>query len=210
MPTIAADNNRRSSRVIVVRLNLAHVFAWACAKRSSDHGQNPSEPRGGSHDKTGGMTILRASTISWPLLAVAAGALSLTACKKSPESTPPDSSGGEISHADDNGGDADDDSDAAPEFLTADVFEDVVNAKTSDVTDCFAAAKEAKPDLGGKLMLEFTIDGTGKVSAVKSEAGSTVNDPGLLTCVTDKAKAWPFPKTRSGEPMTLPFSFNLS
>ena len=85
-----------------------------------------------------------------------------------------------------------------------------MNAKTSDVTDCFAAAKEAKPDLGGKLMLEFTIDGTGKVSTVKTEDASAVKDPGLTTCVIDKAKTWEFPKTRDGQPMTLPYAFNLS
>jgi hypothetical protein len=144
------------------------------------------------------------------MLAMATGAVNLAGCKKSSDTTAPDDgSGGEVSKPEDNDGDAAQE-DSAPEFLTVDVFEDVVNAKTSDVTDCFAAAKEKKPDLGGKLMLEFTIDGTGKVSAVKTEAGSTVNDPGLTTCVTDKAKAWPFPKTRDGEPMTLPFAFNLS
>ena len=137
--------------------------------------------------------------------------LTLAACKKSSDTTPPDdSAGGDVSQAGDDGGDAAPEEDSAPEFLTVDVFEDVVNQKTSDVTDCFAAAKEKKPDLGGKLMLEFTIDGTGKVSEVKTESGSTVNDPGLTTCVTDKAKTWPFPKTRDGQPMTLPFSFNLT
>lgn len=161
------------------------------------------------HDRTGGMTT-RAS-ISWPLLVVAAGALTLAACKKSSDTKAPDGSdGGEISHADDNGGDAAPEEDSPPEFLTVDVFEDVVNSKTGDVTDCFAAAKEKKPDLGGKLMLEFTIDGTGKVSAVKTESASTVNDPGLTTCVTDKAKTWSFPKTRDGQPMTLPYAFNLT
>ena len=160
------------------------------------------------HDKTAGMTT-RAS-ISWPLLVVAAGALTLTACKKSSDTTAPDDGGGEVSQAGDNGGDAAAEEDSAPEFLTVDVFEDVVNQKTGDVTDCFAAAKEKKPDLGGKLMLEFTIDGTGKVSAVKTEPGSTVNDPGLTTCVTDKARTWSFPKTRDGQPMTLPYSFNLT
>jgi hypothetical protein len=159
------------------------------------------------HDKTAGMTT-RAS-ISWPLLVVAAGALTLAACKKSSDTTAPDS-GSDVSQPEDNGGDAAPEEDSAPEFLTVDVFEDVVNQKTSDVTDCFAAAKEKKPDLGGKLMLEFTIDGTGKVSEVKTESGSTVNDPGLTTCVTDKARTWAFPKTRDGQPMTLPYSFNLT
>jgi len=171
----------------------------------------PWDPRRGLRDKTAGMTTLRRSSISWSLLAVAAGALTLAACKKADDSKPPEDGGG-VSHAEDNGGDApaDADDDAAPEFLTVDVFEDVMNAKTGEVTECFAAAKEKTPVLGGKLMLEFTIDGTGKVSAVKTEDASTVKDPGLTTCVTDKAKAWEFPKTRDGQTMTLAFAFNLS
>ncbi len=157
------------------------------------------------------MTTLRRSSISWPLLAVAAGALTLAACKKADDTKAPGEDGGGISHAEDNGGDAPaDETDEAPDFLTVDVFEDVMNAKTGEVTDCFAAAKEKTPALGGKLMLEFTIDGTGKVSAVKTEDASTVKDDGLTTCVTDKAKSWEFPKTRDGQTMTLAFAFNLS
>lgn len=163
------------------------------------------------HDRTGGMTTLRRSSISWSLLAVAVGALTLAACKKSSDTTAPDDGGGEVSQGDGGGSEAPaDDSDSAPEFLTVDVFEDVMNAKGGDVTDCFTAAKEAKPELGGKLMLEFTIDGTGKVSAVKTEDASAVKDAGLTTCVTDKAKTWEFPKTRDGQPMVLAYAFNLS
>ena len=132
----------------------------------------------------------------------------MTGCKKAPDSQAPADTP-EV-REEDRSGAAEDEDDAAPQVLTVDVFEDVVNTRTSDVTDCFAAAKEAKPELSGKLMLEFTIDGAGKVVEVKNEAGSTVNDPGLTTCVTDKAKAWPFPATRDGQPMTLPYTFNLS
>ena len=69
------------------------------------------------------MTTLRRSSISWSLLAVAAGALTLAACKKSSDTkTPDDGSGGDVSQADAGGNDAPDDSaDSAPEFLTVDV-----------------------------------------------------------------------------------------
>lgn len=158
------------------------------------------------------MTIApRTSKTSWPLLAVAASALALAACKKDQDTAPPDD-GGSPAGSDAGAGAGDDDSsdDAAAEFLTVDAFEETIGEKTGDVTDCFAAAKEKKADLGGKLALEFTIGGDGKVSEIKVEPGSTVNDPDLTACVTDKAKAWQFPKTRDGAPMTLPYSFNLS
>ncbi len=153
------------------------------------------------------MTTLRASN-PWPLLALAAGALTLTACKKSPETAPPDSSAGE--HAGDQGGDASEADAAAPEVLTVDVFEEIVDKHKGDVTDCYAAAKEARADLAGKLTIDFTIDGAGKVSGIKVDPASTLKDDGLNTCVGDKAKAWEFPKTRDGEPMVLPYSFSFS
>ena len=151
------------------------------------------------------MTIARSITTS--LLAVA---VVLTACKKDADSKPPlDDGGGQVTNPEDNGGDA---SEAPSEdFLTVDAFEETITSKQGDVVDCYSAAKEAKPALaGGKLALEFTIDGQGKVSAIKPEPGGTIDDPGLTACVTDKAKGWQFPKTRDGNTMTLPYSFNLS
>jgi hypothetical protein len=159
------------------------------------------------------MTTPRAPSISWPLLAVLAGGLTLTACKKSADPQTPDGEKGEVGdadHAGDQGGDASADDDAAPEFLTVDVFEEIVDKHKGDVSDCYATAKEAKADLAGKLVLDFTIDGTGKVSAVKVDPASTLKDEGVNTCVDGKAKTWEFPKTRDGKDMILPYSFNLS
>jgi hypothetical protein len=155
------------------------------------------------------MTTLRASK-SWSLLAVMAGALTLTACKKSTDTAPPDSTADATDHAGDQGGDASEADDAAPEFLTVDVFEEIVDKHKNDVTDCYATAKEAKADLAGKLSVDFTIDGTGKVSEIKVDPTSTLKDDALNTCVSDKVKAWEFPKTRDGKPMILPYSFSFS
>ena len=158
------------------------------------------------------MTTLRGTSISWPLLAVLASGLTLTACKKADSQTLDGEKGevGEEKHAGDQGGDASAEDDAAPEFLTVDVFEEIVDKHKSDVSDCYATAKEAKPELAGKLSLDFTIDGTGKVSEVKVDPASTLKDDGVNACVSDKAKSWSFPKTRDGQSMTLPYSFNLS
>lgn len=163
-------------------------------------------------DRTAVMTTLRATSISWPLLAVLASGLTLTACKKAADSQTPDGSGevGDAGHAGDQGGDASDADEGAPEVLTVDAFEEIVDKHKGDVSDCYATAKEAKADLAGKLVLDFTVDGTGKVSEVKVDPASTLKDDGLNTCVSDKVKTWEFPKTRDGESMTLPYSFNLS
>ena len=157
------------------------------------------------------MTIVqRFTSTSWPLLAVAAGALALAACKKQQDAQPPDDGAAAGAEGGESPLDANYNDDPAPDFLTVDLFEETIDNNKGDVTDCFATAKETKPDLGGKLALEFTIGGDGKVTDVKVESGSTINDPGLTTCVTDKAKTWQFAKTRDGQPMVLPYSFNLS
>lgn len=152
------------------------------------------------------MTTLRSSSAtSWTLLAVAV--LATAACKKQPDTQAPDdqAGGGEVSKP----ADSEPADDAAPEVLTVDVFEETVQGKTGDVTDCLAKARESKPDLAGKLVYDFTIAGDGKVSEVKPDPASTLKDDGMNACVIEKAKAWQFPKTRDGEPMTLPYTFSM-
>ena len=85
-----------------------------------------------------------------------------------------------------------------------------MQSKNGDVGDCFAAAREAKADLAGKLTYDFTVDGEGKVSEIKLDPASAIKDEGLDNCVREKAKGWSFPKTRDGKSMTLNYGFNLS
>lgn len=146
----------------------------------------------------------------WPLLAVLASALSLPACKKQEDSKPPGDAADPGDDADGGGGGGNIPDDDGPDFLTADVFEETVQDKSGDVTDCYAKAKETRPDLAGKLSLDFTIGGDGSVTDVKTDPGSTINDADLNACVLEKTKSWKFPRTRDGNPMTLPFSFNMS
>ena len=145
-------------------------------------------------------------------LFLALGLLSLGACKKQADSSPPDgdkadqgggSGGGE--QAGDQGGDAE----AGEEFLSVDGFEETMQGKQGDVADCFAQAKEAKPDLSGKLALDITVGGDGSVSAVKFDDASTIKEASITSCVEEKAKGWKFAKTRDGKEMTLPYSLNL-
>lgn len=149
---------------------------------------------------------------SWSLFSVLVGALALTACKKDGDAKPPEDSGEVADDADGGGGGGGggDAEDEAPEFLTVDVFEDTLNSKSSEVADCFAKAKESKPDLGGTLALDFTVGGDGVITEVKHDGSSTIKDDGLNACVLEKAKGWKFPKTRKGDPMTLPFKFTMN
>lgn len=146
-------------------------------------------------------------------LFLALGLLSLGACKKQADSSPPDGDkadqgggdGGGEQAGDQGGGDAA----AGEEFLSVDGFEETMQGKQGDVADCFAQAKEAKPDLSGKLSLDITIGGDGSVSAVKFDDASTIKEASITACVEEKAKGWKFAKTRDGKDMTLPYSLNL-
>lgn len=154
------------------------------------------------------------STSSLSLLTVLAGALALSACKKEGgDAKPPEDSGGEAA---DGGGGGDDgagggggDEPSQPDFLTVDVFEETLQAKSSDVSDCYNKAKEAKADLAGKLALDFTVGGDGVITDVKADPNSTIKDDGLNACVLEKAKTWKFPKTRDGQPMTLAYTYSM-
>lgn len=148
---------------------------------------------------------------SWTLLALVAGALATTACKKSADTQPPEVSAKPDDADDADGGGGGDASEAAePEFLTVNDFEDTMQGKNGDIGDCFAKAREAKPELAGKLAYDFTVGGDGKISEIKPDPASTLKDEGLDKCVREKASTWTFPKTRDGQPMTLPYTFNLS
>lgn len=175
-------------------------------------GARRPQPRGragrGAHDKVAAMTTQRST--SWTLLALVASALATTACnKKNADTQPPEAKeAASDDSAADRGGDASEPEE--PEFLTVNDFEDAMQGKNSDIGECFATAREAKPGLAGKLAYDFTIGGDGKVSDIKPDPASTIKDPGLDKCVREKANGWSFPKTRDGQPMTLPYAFNLS
>jgi hypothetical protein len=156
--------------------------------------------------------VMMTPKASWSLFSVLVGALALSACKKDGDAKPPEDGGsGDVADSgggDGGGGGGGDEPDEA-EFLTVDVFEETLQSKTDDVAECFGKAKESKPDLGGTLMLDFTVGGDGVVTEVKTDPASTIKDDGLNACVLEKAKTWKFPKTRKGEPMTLPFKFSM-
>ena len=147
-------------------------------------------------------------------LALCLIALAPAGCKKGSTTTPDgDSPGGDAAaDANDRAGDGNDGGYDGPreDVLTVDSFEETMQSKQGDVADCFAQAKESKPDLAGKLALDVTVAGDGSVSSVKFDEGSSIKEASITTCIEGKAKGWKFPKTRDGSEMTLPYALNLS
>lgn len=149
--------------------------------------------------------------ITRALCLLALGLAVTTGCKKDSTTTPDgDSPGGAVAGGSDDGDGGGGGYDGPrEEVLTVDSFEETMQGKQGEVADCFAQAKEAKPDLAGKLALDITVGGDGSVSSVKFDEGSSITEASITACVEEKAKGWRFPKTRDGDEMTLPYSLNL-
>ena len=84
----------------------------------------------------------------------------------------------------------------------------VVSAGKNDIKTCYDTQLKSKPDLAGKVEVNFEIDSKGKVS--KASVGkSTMKDKTVETCIVDTVKKWTFPKPK-GEgivKVTYPFVF---
>lgn len=126
------------------------------------------------------------------------------ACKKSGESAAPTDEASDDGDRDGDDADEGDDDDAAAEAtLNHGSFEEAIGERMGEVSEC------ATPELDGTLSLTFTIAGDGSVEKTEVAEGSTLTDAAFIDCLKGKAAAWRFPKTPTGEPMTLTFPFKL-
>ena len=140
----------------------------------------------------------------------------LVACEKGGETTKPDEV---VAQPSDDGDEFDETNEeltprgsiesGEEEFLTVSGFEQAVNDHMQDVVDCFSEAKAKNDKLGNKLIADFRIDGSGKVTSVAASGGSDIDDAGLLTCIRDRSQNWGLLAPPNGEPtnMTFPFDF---
>ena len=94
------------------------------------------------------------------------------------------------------------------EGLTKDEVGKVIHRHLSEVRYCYEASILREPDLEGKLVLGFTINGSGKVKIAEVRT-STVTDSKLDDCIVRRLVAWRFPQTKGGIDVgvTYPFIF---
>ena len=73
---------------------------------------------------------------------------------------------------------------------------------------CYQRALSIKPNLRGRLEVQFTISATGRVSKVVISS-STMNNKMVEGCLAKLVRRWLFPKPRGGRPVkvTVPFLF---
>ncbi len=92
------------------------------------------------------------------------------------------------------------------EGLTKDEVGEVIHRHLSEVRYCYESAMIRTPDIEGKLMTNFTINGQGvvKIAEVKS---STLPDPRLDDCIIRRLATWKFPKPRGGVDVAVTYPF---
>lgn len=71
------------------------------------------------------------------------------------------------------------------------------------IRGCYETALAKIPDLTGRLLVEFTIGGDGKVTATRA---SGLN-PGVEACVASVIAAIEFPKPTGGAPLKISYPF---
>ena len=84
----------------------------------------------------------------------------------------------------------------------------VINEHLNEVRGCYERALLKSPGLAGKLLLEWTIDTTGRVSEIKVKT-STLRGPDVPNCIVGSLKTWVFPAPKGGRVIvSYPFLFN--
>ena len=75
---------------------------------------------------------------------------------------------------------------------------------------CYEKQLEKKPQLEGKMKLDFTITPAGEIQAPVGSA-VTLNEPALFDCIAKSTKDITFPQPEAGAPVTVsvPISFAL-
>ena len=92
--------------------------------------------------------------------------------------------------------------------LDKDIIRRIVRAHINEVRYCYNQALARDPNAKGRVAVQFTIGGTGKVpSAVVQE--TTLKDPGVGNCIAQAVKRWTFPKPEGGGSVIVTYPFVL-
>jgi len=92
-----------------------------------------------------------------------------------------------------------------PETLSQQEITKVVNRNIERIQFCYDTQLRQNPNLAGKVVVNFTIIGEGRISSVKIMT-SQFRGTYLESCVDKTMKTWRFPKFR-GEPIEVDYPF---
>jgi len=93
--------------------------------------------------------------------------------------------------------------------LDKDLIRRVVRAHLPEIRTCYNEGLARKPELAGKLTVDFTVGPDGHVSGSEIQAGSTVGDATVEACIQSTVLKWLFPKPDGGS-VAVSYPFELA
>lgn len=93
------------------------------------------------------------------------------------------------------------------EGLTAEEINRVVNAARSRLRACYQHEFNRNPNLAGKLVVQFVIDGSGGVKSSRTASGSSLRDSEVEGCVNRTIMGLKFPAKGGISNVRYPFGF---
>jgi TonB family protein len=82
-----------------------------------------------------------------------------------------------------------------------------IRSRLAEIRACYERALKRRPDIGGKLVLRFTLTAMGTVSSVEIDE-DTLDDDEVTRCVRGAVRGWRFAAPpRGGLVVTFPFLF---
>lgn len=95
--------------------------------------------------------------------------------------------------------------------LSADVIKRVINENKNQIRYCYEFELQRTPDLEGRVLMSWIIDGNGYVSKAEVRE-STLNNANVERCLSERIRTWRFPAPAGGGivEVNYPFVFKSS
>ncbi len=90
--------------------------------------------------------------------------------------------------------------------LDKEIIRRIIRRHLNEVKFCYEKELMHKADLYGRVMVQFTISGTGQVIA-SIVSNSTMNNASVDRCIADAVKRWEFPKPQGGGIVIVSYPF---
>jgi TonB family protein len=85
----------------------------------------------------------------------------------------------------------------------------VIRRHINEVKSCYEQELSTKPDLGGRIMVQFTIAASGQVIASVLQ-NSTMGNARVENCTVQAVRRWEFPKPLGGGIVIVSYPFVLT
>jgi TonB family protein len=92
--------------------------------------------------------------------------------------------------------------------LDKEVIRGVIRRHLAEVQFCYERSLRKRPELAGKVMVQFTIVGSGAVSSAAVQS-STLGDAEAEQCICDAMTRWQFPPPAGGGMVIVSYPFVL-